>query len=441
MAYFNHAFQKTILAVDGLIQGDGDTMLWDVNDKALFADAEGQPKTQHAQVAFVGTDGENKDVVLSTTAGETITPAPFVIAGTTLRPKDKIGKFMAGFQSLNTSKKINPKFIDRIYVVLPQEAKNAYVTIGASKGEDGELALCDYPFECGTTYNLQLNVKGNVVASTLMHNYFRRVPAYVSCCGVDNTSTADIETSVDTIKVYYEWAKNIKADLLLEDLVEVVLYAGKEGDDVADLQAYTKDGIELDGEETLKFEELEKAFEGEDAPTVGYLKVVAAFEETMFGNCTWQKNEYLELQPMEIYASLVDTEGNPCFKPLCIERFAGEQKTRTGDSLLKEVILDESYHQRFFNSDLRKREAEGADGVMKYIDRAAQYPGVYLLHSIPRKQNPSSTFDNDQYLIQIITTGDATVSDSTVTLSGNLKDIVDGLKAVSGIEEVEIFTK
>jgi hypothetical protein len=33
------------------------------------------------------------------------------------------------------------------------------------------------------------------------------------------------------------------------------------------------------------------------------------------------------------------------------------------------------------------------------------YTRYYLLHSVPRFNNPTSTFDNDQYLLEIITCG------------------------------------
>ena len=37
------------------------------------------------------------------------------------------------------------------------------------------------------------------------------------------------------------------------------------------------------------------------------------------------------------------------------------------------------------------------------ISRAAKYYVYNILHSVPRKANPSGTMDNDQYLIKIVT--------------------------------------
>jgi hypothetical protein len=45
------------------------------------------------------------------------------------------------------------------------------------------------------------------------------------------------------------------------------------------------------------------------------------------------------------------------------------------------------------------------------VNRAALYDQVLILHNVPRFNNPSSTFDNDQYLIVVhVPAGTATTS-------------------------------
>lgn len=415
MAYFNHAFQKTILAIDGVIADGKKT--WEVNETAAG----------EAKLAILGTDGENKDTTFSPTGAEC-----FQLAGSTLREKDKLGKFMGGFQSLNTSKKINPKYVTRLYYSTPQEAKNAYALVGATESvSEGTttVTLCDYAAVCGKTYYLQVNVKGNVVASTLMHNYFKRVPAYVSCCGVDDPTTEEREDSIPALKIYAEWAKYLANDPLTDGIIIPMI--------IADGVTYTKEIMTIDGVITKRFESddeteetLEKAMKGDaETPAVeeGYLKILAAYEDTKFGNCTFQKGDGYELQPLEIYVSMVDKEGESCFNGVCTQVIPGLQATRTGESLLRELILDESYHQRFLDTDLRKREIEGGGKLLSMIDRTAQYPGIYLLHSVPRFNNPSGTFDNDQYLIQIIckTADLSTIVGKLETATGLTAETVD----------------
>ena len=47
------------------------------------------------------------------------------------------------------------------------------------------------------------------------------------------------------------------------------------------------------------------------------------------------------------------------------------------------------------------REIE-ADPALATIDRNAFYDKYYLLHSVPRFYNPTGSFDNDQYLVEIV---------------------------------------
>ena len=37
---------------------------------------------------------------------------------------------------------------------------------------------------------------------------------------------------------------------------------------------------------------------------------------------------------------------------------------------------------------------------VQIVDRNALYDCYYILHSVPRFNNPSGTFDNDQYLVK-----------------------------------------
>jgi hypothetical protein len=43
--------------------------------------------------------------------------------------------------------------------------------------------------------------------------------------------------------------------------------------------------------------------------------------------------------------------------------------------------------------------------VFDYINRNTLYTRYFLQHNVPRFNNPSSTFDNDQYLLEVITCG------------------------------------
>jgi hypothetical protein len=72
------------------------------------------------------------------------------------------------------------------------------------------------------------------------------------------------------------------------------------------------------------------------------------------------------------------------------------------------LILTQGYEQAPFytGKDLRVREITQGYDVTDSVNRIspnAQYYRYYIQHSVPRLNNPTGTFDNDQYLLEIIT--------------------------------------
>jgi hypothetical protein len=62
--------------------------------------------------------------------------------------------------------------------------------------------------------------------------------------------------------------------------------------------------------------------------------------------------------------------------------------------------------------DFRIREITQGYDTINSIDRNSAntlYGRYYLLHSVPRFNNPTGVFDNDQYMLEIITSIDPTV--------------------------------
>jgi hypothetical protein len=113
----------------------------------------------------------------------------------------------------------------------------------------------------------------------------------------------------------------------------------------------------------------------------------------------------------------MDLNGDPCaFDGVCvITECQGRQAMGYGESVARDVILSEQYRQNFFSSDFRIREITQGYSVFDYIDRNKLYTRYFLQHNVPRFNNPTSTFDNDQYLLEIITCGELTVFQDFVT--------------------------
>ena len=78
----------------------------------------------------------------------------------------------------------------------------------------------------------------------------------------------------------------------------------------------------------------------------------------------------------------------------------------TGECVLRDLIQDGRYRQdggfNQGNKDSNRfREIEGGKKLVDAIAVADPYSIYYLQHSVPRFNNPTGVFDNDQYIVAI----------------------------------------
>ena len=97
----------------------------------------------------------------------------------------------------------------------------------------------------------------------------------------------------------------------------------------------------------------------------------------------------------------IETLIDRIYQALPTEVQEAHQGAGYGETLLQEYILSKSYEQEFWEDDPRYRETKNQT-FNTDVDRTAKYKVLNILHSVPRKSNPSGTFDNDQYLIRIL---------------------------------------
>jgi hypothetical protein len=128
-----------------------------------------------------------------------------------------------------------------------------------------------------------------------------------------------------------------------------------------------------------------------------------AYVDTRFGDCTFQVSDFYEKEPVKLYASEVDYNGDPClFQTLCVvTECEGLQVQGLGETVLRELTLSESYRQNFLATDLRIREITQGNQIISTIDRGALYYRYVLIHNVPRFNNPTGVFDNDQYALTV----------------------------------------
>lgn len=147
---------------------------------------------------------------------------------------------------------------------------------------------------------------------------------------------------------------------------------------------------------------------GASAPDTvdSFLEIVGAYVDTVFGDCSFAPRDHVELQPVEIYASVtaLDPLGNQCLAQCFVpaETQQAIQGRGFGETLIRELILAKRYQQEPWIQDPRLREVLDYNPFTE-ITRGNKYVVYNILHSVPRKSNPSGTMDNDQYLVRIVT--------------------------------------
>ena len=258
-------------------------------------------------------------------------------------------------------------------------------------------ANCCFQFLCGETYYLRIDIKGSPALRFLNHNAYQTVYAYTGCC------SGPTPTPVDSTLVMIDWAKMIVANQYLTNLAAPVVYDQTGAAWYAPGTTVTYDG-EMNPVLPTQWWDKYKS-PGYISGDCGGLRLFGAYVETKFGNCSFQITDFFEKEPVRLYASMVDYNGDPCvFESICVYNDClGHQGMGFGEQVVRDLILSESYLQNFFATDIRIREITQGDQILNSVNRNAMYMRYFILHSVPRFNNPSGTFDNDRYLLEIIT--------------------------------------
>lgn len=454
MAYFNHAFQKVFYA--GSPAGGGATGY--INN-AGDSSVDLLPTYGVGAVTFADQSQAGWPSVVAASA-PVVAGQPLTLLATSLYQNDKVGPFHGGYQETTKSKMINPKFISKFYRVDSAAAANHIIGIGATPNLDltGADAACCPEFYCNESYGIRLDLKGSPALRMLNHNAYEVACAWTGCC---DGPTPEL---VDPFDVMSTWAKYIHDDpklsgayygpgfqqLFNQRLVNVGVTSTCDDGTTWDLYLpdnaqvgvaglyFQADGTTPTAAATAFVADVEAATGvtfNSVAPISSYVStfdpqapnccsgvvVEAAFVETKFGDCTFEASDKFELEPLLIQASMVDETGDPCvFEQLCISdgitpsgagsqtvypaiQF-GSQAMGTGERVLRDLILSEGYSQNHFSSHRDKRYREITQGfdVTNAVNRNGLYTSYYILHSVPRFNNPSGVFDNDQYLLRVV---------------------------------------
>lgn len=283
---------------------------------------------------------------------------------------------------------------------------DAVITV-ATLQYDSAARCTAVDFICGETYNLRVDLWGSPVLRFLNHDLYKTFAAYTGCCP---TGTV-VPGNVDSTLVMINWANQIVEDVWAQYFIQPIVYS-EAGEPLfhtaADATAAGYPATQLWSNYVSP---------GHATGAMAGIRIAGAYVDTTFGNCSFQTSDFFQKEIVQMNLSLTDLTGDPCeFSALCVnEESAGFVGQGFGETVLRDVILDESYLQNHFaNNDQRIREITQGDDFFRAVPRDAFYTRYVLQHSVPRFNNPSGVFDNDQYTLNIYTTVDTATALETL---------------------------
>lgn len=297
----------------------------------------------------------------------------------------------------------------------------ATITSAHAQEGCGITTECCKEFLCGETYYLRLDVKGSPALRFLNHNAYATVDAYTGCC----PDGAIAPVAVDSTTVMIAWANAIVNNPIVSPFIQPVVQA--EDGTLWYAPGTAASFLTANGADTWD----NYVSAGHTDGACAGLILNGAYVDTRFGDCTFQISDFYEKEPVKLYASEVDLNGDPCaFTTLCVvTECAGLQVQGLGETVLRELTLSESYRQNFLATDLRIREITQGNQIVSSVDRGALYYRYVLIHNVPRFNNPSGVFDNDQYALTIFS------QSALATFFSDVETWLDGCGNACNIEE------
>lgn len=386
MAYFNHSFLKSFLVTSVATTGSTTDLT-------------------PAQLGWF--DKSYAALALNSTA-----KGPFILALGNYRTKDSIG-YHGGYTESIKSKLINPKFINKLWKVesVAATASRSSVSLGPACAP------------CGATQYVRLDVKGSPALRFLNRNAYALGDSGSVCC-------ADGQEYLDPALVLANIGQMLLEDPIVKPFIqEVNIVVDVNGTPATHTIAEVLDGTYVASVDPV----------GDNISAT--LTLEGAYVDTKFGNSSFDTRDFYEKEPVQIRLQFVDETGDPCNSCGTVTFTPGTMPQTSGETVIRDLLLTDSYMQNTFNQgnvdSQRIREIEGSDALVAAVDRTKLYDVYYLQHSVPRFNNPTSTFDNDQYLYQIFV--DPANTAAVTALDTLFAQIADVAQSVGN--EIEFVTE
>ena len=256
---------------------------------------------------------------------------PLILAAASPYSADKISGFIGGYKRTIKSKVINPKHVQEYSVVEPCAPRAQVVHVGNTNYTlqlSPKIAACSFNFYCGQTYSLRIDVTGSPALRLLNHQAYYEVQSQSRCCA---TTVPDL---IDSTLIMIDWANSIISSPILKDLVSPIVY--------------TENGVPLYPPGTagqVTWDTYNSP--GHTANKTAGLRLTSAYVDTKFSNCTFNLTDFYEVEPVKIYASMVDYTGDPCnFTGICVkEECPPIMPKGLGETAIRDLATSEHYRQ------------------------------------------------------------------------------------------------
>lgn len=367
MAYFSHAFKKVFVSPNG--GNDPELRLEELSagmfgffDAKTWApiDVANATIDEHPQVVFAMANPYHSDGA------------------------DKQGVH-GGFTESIKSQVIEAHSIHRFWKIKPRSGRPHVVVLGWGGGEDYSLSPTFY---CGQTYWLRLDLKGSAALRFLGRNSYRYYSVSTPCCPDPLHPTL-----LDPVTVMLEFAKQIREDPLMGALISVNVITMDSDDWVTPVTVDPDNYSPWTNPEDIVW-------------VVTGLQLAAISSETEFSSCSFDPMDHLPTEPLMISSGQWVNEkgvGCPILKPLnFIEQLSPLAPEGLPGQILRDLVSFLAYRQEVFIPCSRMRAIRDLEKIVEDINDHSRYVSYYILHSSPRRYNPSGVYDQDQYLLQIV---------------------------------------
>ena len=291
-------------------------------------------------------------------------PQLFYFAQGSFYGSDTVGNnpAMGGYQETIKSKVLNPKYTSFVGKMDSQAAVNDAITLTAQYN-------C---FPCGSLGMIRVDLKGSPALRFMSHNMYKVFSSNNMCCTTG-------ESYQDPTWVLANIADEINDDTYWNQFITATLNTSTDGGGSWGAVTASSDSFVTGYNSGSPLSTITSSNQGQ-------LVLTASFISTTFGNCSFDPRDYHEMEPIIISnADVLDETGDVCVTCGTFAHTAnGQQLIGSGETVLREMILSESYRQFHFpvgNRDAsRMREIEQGDDLYTLVDRTVNTYNSYVIH-------------------------------------------------------------